>query len=513
MILIISAGSPRIVGIKSIREAMTQVLLITDTERVQRVFESLQGRGVLQLRTAPTLVKGDEEISAATPDYLFLQSRVSGFSGEIAARHLQKSLSTRTKIILLTVDDEDAAQARKHGKPYLSLALEDRELAEGVAAMLQGLPAPKKVPTTPAPPAEPAVAPPASVPTAAPKPRGVNGQAVAWLPPTIGQEPELEPEKTALPPPPSIEVEEVVVLSPPLPEQQRELLHPEAQLEHEEPPSLGEPAAEENGGTRSFADLIEEASAKEPAPLSKTPEAEQGIDAGAAASFVGKNEPELFPRRSVETVADRIDAEEFAALHRKEKKHKRWVIPVALALAFIPLIYFVVVSQTARKPAGVRAQAPVAAPKAARPAPVAAATAAKPAPAAVPKLPAPSAPPKAGLKALPPLLAGVRVDPAYSKEHPGWQRFIGSRAEYRLFKQGDLYRAMQVLAQKRQSIPEELFKKVLLEFGGAQSYLLESREKKGPYLIERGAAKGNLALTIYRNNKDLAVKGLVLYYR
>lgn len=495
---------------------MTQVLLITDTERVQRVFESLQGKGVLQLRTVPTLVKGDEEISAAAPDYLFLQSRVSGFSGEIAARHLQKSLSSHTKLILLTVDDEDAAQAKKHGKPYLSLAVEDQELSEGIAAMLQGLPAPKKVAPPPAPPAEPAVAPAAAVPAAAPKPRGANGKAVAWLPPTIGQEP--EPEKTELPPPPSIEVEEIVELSTPRPpEQRRELPHPEAELEHEEPPPYGEPAAEKTWGGRSFADLIERASANEPAPVSKAPEQEEWVGAGAPDGFADKGAPEPFRDHSVETVAALIDAEELASLHRKEKKHKRWVIPAALALAFIPLIYFVVVSQNASKQAAVRAPAPVAAPKPARPAPpVAAPPAAKPAPAAVPKVPAPTAPtapPKAGLKALPPLLAGVRVDPSYSKEHPGWQRFVGSRAEYRLFKQGELYRAMQVLAQKRQSIPEELFKKVLLEFGGAEGYLLESREKKGPYLIERGETKGNLALTIYRNNKDLAVKGLVLYYR
>lgn len=142
-------------------------------------------------------------------------------------------------------------------------------------------------------------------------------------------------------------------------------------------------------------------------------------------------------------------------------------------------------------------------------------TPAAPAPtkAAPAKEAAPAPSPKTGLKALPPLLAGVEADPSYSKQHPGWQRFIGAKAEYRIFKQGELYRAIQVLAQRRQSIPEELFKKVLLEFGGADSYLLESRENKGPYLIERGATKGNLALTIYRNNKDLAVKGLVLYYR
>jgi CheY-like chemotaxis protein len=552
---------------------MTQVLLVTDTERVQRVFESLEGKGLLQLRTAATLVKGDEEISAAAPDYVFLQSRVSGFSGEIAARHLQKSLPKHTKVILLAVDDEDAAQAKRHGKPFLSLALEDQVLGDAVADVVQGKPVSKKAspvrsaaatkgkaargkeaepeaavadeePAAVAPPQEEetepaaelpalpvkqlpaeAAAPPPAVPTAAPKPRNVKGKAVAWLPPSIGEEP--EPESTELPPPPSVEVEEFIELSAALPEPRREFPAESAkQLEREEPAATGgETAAAKGGETRSFSELIDRASAQEPSSVPEPPESEEWYSFGSPAPSL-EEEPESASDHSAAAIAARLHAAEYlASVHRREKKHKRWVIPVAVALVFIPLIYFIAISQPIRKAilSVVPAHPPVAAHKPPPPArPVAAAPAAKGGGAARPALPpsapvapapASTAPTTMGLKTLPPFLAGVDADPGYSKAHPGWQRFLGARAEYRVFKQGELYRAIQVLAQRRQSIPEDLFKRVLLEFGGADGYLLESREKKGPYLIERGETKGNLALTIYRNNKDLAVKGLVLYYR
>ena len=80
---------------------MKKVLLITDTERVQRIFEALEAKGMLQLRTAATLTQADAEISESAPDFTFVQSHISGFSAEIALRHLKKALPKGAKTILL----------------------------------------------------------------------------------------------------------------------------------------------------------------------------------------------------------------------------------------------------------------------------------------------------------------------------------------------------------------------------------------------------------------------------
>lgn len=117
-----------------------------------------------------------------------------------------------------------------------------------------------------------------------------------------------------------------------------------------------------------------------------------------------------------------------------------------------------------------------------------------------------------GLKALPPLLEGTKLDAEYGKSHPGWVRYIGKKGEYKLFKEGGLYRAMQVVAVGGGAIPEALFKRVLQEFGRASRCQLESRTRKGEYVIDQCTAKGNVAATVYRNQDDLKVKGLVVYY-
>ena len=106
------------------------------------------------------------------------------------------------------------------------------------------------------------------------------------------------------------------------------------------------------------------------------------------------------------------------------------------------------------------------------------------------------------------------MDVAYGKKHPGWQRYIGARAEYKVFREGELYKAIQVISPGGQTVPDELYRRVLLEFGGIDNYEVQSTDRKGKYLVEHGVAKkGAIALTIYRKSSDLSLKGLVLYYR
>jgi len=117
-----------------------------------------------------------------------------------------------------------------------------------------------------------------------------------------------------------------------------------------------------------------------------------------------------------------------------------------------------------------------------------------------------------GVKALPPMLEGTRLDADYGRGHPGWVRYIGKRAEYKLFKEGELYKAMQVVALEGGTIPDAIFNRALHEFGGTGSCRVESTTRKGEYQVDQCAAKGNVAVTVYRSKSNLKVKGLVVYY-
>ena len=120
---------------------------------------------------------------------------------------------------------------------------------------------------------------------------------------------------------------------------------------------------------------------------------------------------------------------------------------------------------------------------------------------------------RTGIKSLPPVVANAKLDGSYGKTHPGWQRYSDRNAEYTVFKEDNVFRAMQVVSLGKEPVPNQLFKRLLLEFGGIKRFELQSSVDKGDYLMERGVAKGGLSLTIYRRKKDFKVKGLVIYYQ
>jgi hypothetical protein len=167
------------------------------------------------------------------------------------------------------------------------------------------------------------------------------------------------------------------------------------------------------------------------------------------------------------------------------------------------------------KPAPAKAPAP-AAPQKVAPPPAKAAAPAKTSPApqgAKAAQPPVLAPGQKGLKTVPPFMAGATLDPSYGKGHPGWVRYLGARAQYRLYREGGTFRALQIIPVGGQSIPDQLYQRALLEFGGIDSYQIQSSDTKGKYLVEQGVAKGGVAVTLYRDKRDLSLRGLVVYYR
>lgn len=116
-----------------------------------------------------------------------------------------------------------------------------------------------------------------------------------------------------------------------------------------------------------------------------------------------------------------------------------------------------------------------------------------------------------GLTALPPFLEGLERDRGYSATHPGWEHYLGAKAEYKVFREGGRYRAIQAIS-RGEAIPDQLFRRVLLEFGGIAGYAVKSTEAKGNYLVEQATGSGNASLTIYRKRNDQRIRGIVVYY-
>lgn len=442
---------------------MTRVLLLADTERVQRIFHDLAEQGVLQLQSASTLAQGEAELAASPPDFTFVQSRISGFSGEILLRHLDKNLPDGAGLLLLAGDAEDAAQAKKHGRVALDLALGDEMLERSIRALLAGepLPAPAAADVPQA--VRPAPAKTKNAPshkTASDEP-ALPGQPAAAEP--SAALPDQEPQPPAAEEPPPVTADLTGASSP----FEEVMLRASARVA---PQKLGEL---EVAGR---ADMPTADPDRDGLPLSAT-ETAAGPEEASPAPFVG------------ESVASALRRAE----EKKTGRRPYLIIVPVLALIAIPLSYYLVGK---------------------RDAPAAPVQIINPAPAAKTVVKQePQAPRGRGKANLPPMLEGTRLDADYGKSHPGWVRYIGLRGEYKLFKEKDLFKAMQVVAAGGGTIPDELFRKALKEFGGIDGYRVESSSQKGDYLVEQGAATGDAAVTIYRNKKDLKMKGFVVYYR
>ena len=486
---------------------MTRVLLITDTERVQRIFEALEEKGVLQLQTASTLTRGESEMTASPADFTFVQGRISGFSGEILLRHLDKILPKGAQLVLLAGDAEDAAHAKKHGRRSLDLSLSDELLEQTAHALVTG----------------------AAIPAAA---TGEAPHAVKTAPakakpatptPAVTDKPEQDKEPVQSGPHADVPEQEAgkkVSRQPVADKPVAEKPVAEASVADKpvaEEPSVPSPAqVAEQGEAVPFEEMMQRASANvgplKPGLLEVEDRVELGKDVSApekasdAAAGGEDKEVDQVPAGAFlvgESLADAM----LRAEKKKERRPYRIILP-ALFLISIPLFFYFAGRITAPDSKTAADSKPTRAPAAPTAIPPAAAPQVKqPPPPAVP-----ATEPK-GKAELPPFLEGTRPDADYGKSHPGWVRYIGKRAEYKLFKEAERYRAMQVLAVGGGTISDDLFKTVLREFGGIEGYRVESSTQKGDYLVEQCATKGSASLTIYRNKSDRKMKALVVYYR
>ncbi|TSK07199.1 MAG: hypothetical protein FPO08_11320 [Geobacter sp.] len=519
---------------------MTRVLLIADTERVQRIFQSMAEQGSLQLQTASTLPLGELELTASSPEFTFVQSRISGFSSDILLRHLDKMLPSGGKLVLLAGDSEDAAQAKRQGRTSLDLTMTDAFLERSVAALLAGIalpePTEQELPVEEAPVRGPQAPEPQVSETAAAvkrTPAKTKGAVpVPEVTPVVAGKEEGHQDEEEGEAPPFVPLQpkawEPEVFTHKTPESKV----PEAKVAEEYPQV---PRAAGKAAASAFEEAMQRAEA-DIAPIDASMlEVEDHVEVGRKVVDVASRQTP-----STAAVADETTVvgggyyagETVAEALRKAQQVKRrrpylFIVPVLLLLA-VPLVSYLAGKMSAppekpvAKPASPRK--PGSAPPAVQTAPKAAAPVQSPTPQAPPATkvppaqPAPSAPqpqasPQKGIEKLPEMLEGAKLDAEYGRKNPGWVRYVGLRAEYKLFKENNLYRAIQVIPVSGGVISDDLFKRVLRQFGGVDSYRVESSAPKGGYVIEQCSAPGNLALTIYRHKDNSKIKALVVYYR
>ncbi len=145
----------------------------------------------------------------------------------------------------------------------------------------------------------------------------------------------------------------------------------------------------------------------------------------------------------------------------------------------------------------------------------------KPAPAVKPQIPHSSTPvPSKPLavhgtgrpKGLPAFVPSDSLDKGYSKEHPGWERYLGQANEYRLFRGKDgTIRSIQVLDRSGTGIQESFYVTILKEVAGVSAMRPVSSEIKEGYEIRRGES-GGLQVVQYRDAQGGRLRGIVVIW-
>lgn len=101
-------------------------------------------------------------------------------------------------------------------------------------------------------------------------------------------------------------------------------------------------------------------------------------------------------------------------------------------------------------------------------------------------------------------------DPAYGKQHPGWELYLGATSEHRVFREADgSIKAVQIIDRSGAGIQESFYTSVLKELAGATAMRPTSSEVKEGYEIRRGEVAG-LQLVQYRDAQGGRLRGFVI---
>ena len=485
---------------------MTNLLLITDIPRLRKIFTRFSDEKDIRLRIVNDLEMGGEEIVADKPAMVFVQTHLSGFSADILLMHLKKQLGRkRSRFVLLSPLDQVSKETLKLYHGHLDTSLSDDMLFDAVQEMIAGL-GPKEKKATSAP--EEVSAPPA------PQQEAMTTEIQEFQP--LDQAPSEQLPGMPLQP-------EMPVLA----------------ADHEQSDAV-EPSLEEQGITYSPRSRV-----------SVYSEFTNSFDSAVSSIQPVEGTDEETEEHSHSWNHEEIETIEPVQSRSKQATIILWLAPLLIAVVVITMLQH---SSSKNKPVDIAArteplnpQAPVKPP--ATVIPDAAGTKQAPAPAqqaVVPASPKPgSQTPATGadaqlsdkamllaiaenrgqkdqskgatttprITALPDFIPRAGFDKDYSAANPGWERYKGNVTEFKIYRENNSIKAIQVIDRGGQGVPESFMKAVLRQISKKPVFVMESSEKKDGYEIQRGQVAENLKVVYYRDEKGGRLRAFVTTWK
>lgn len=94
-------------------------------------------------------------------------------------------------------------------------------------------------------------------------------------------------------------------------------------------------------------------------------------------------------------------------------------------------------------------------------------------------------------------------DGTYAVKNPGWERYVGKSAEFRVFTVAGRIKAIQVLAVNNAPVSDAFLKSVLLDFTGSSEYKISAKKIKSGLHVDIGMIQNKDDIMIYRKNGAL----------
>lgn len=110
---------------------------------------------------------------------------------------------------------------------------------------------------------------------------------------------------------------------------------------------------------------------------------------------------------------------------------------------------------------------------------------------------------KAVMPAMPSFIPKTGLDSSFVAQNPGWERYIDTELEFRVYRAAGKIKALQVLGVKNHVISDSKLKSILIELLGDGEYIIKSRERKFGYHVSRAIIGNKSELLIYRKKSTI----------
>jgi hypothetical protein len=476
---------------------VNNLLLITDVARLRNIFGQLTEDDTLRLRIVNDLEKGGEEIAIEKPDVVFVQTHLSGLSADILLMHLKKQLGRkRARFVLLAAPGQTNEAILKLYHGWLDTSAEDGPLLADLEQLLE----------------------------------------ILLSKPKMGDDSYLEEPITSADfiSRPVTSAEASSLLNQPMAPTAAPPLYAGTDVERPLPPPAADTSMEEQGLTyapRKRLNISSEFNTSFDSAVSSTPEPESLEQAT--------------PVLSQDWNGENKDAAEAAPARSKKGMFLLWLIPVVIVV--VAITYFqqkspstpTAVAVKTAPVAGDKPGAAVVAPSSVAPAPAKESGSAKPPAKGVPltaiseqdrvidkamldalagKKDPPPPPPVVvsiapELTVLPRFIPAYGHDKNYSVAHPGWDLYVGNVTEFKVLRDAQKIKAIQVIDRGWRGLTDPFLKRAFGQLAKNPSFSVYTSERKEGYKIQRGRMADNVKAVYYREEKTGLLRAFALMWQ